>query len=178
MSKIKNKRSLLSLVKTTKSKGLSIVLTSGSWDMLHVGHMRYLKKAKEYGDILIVGVDSDQKIKLRKGKNRPIVHEKERVEMLAHLECVDFIIIKSHREKSNELIRLVSPDVLVVSESTGHSRQKYEDIKTFCKDLIVLEPQAETSTTAKIRKLHLNGKKELIENMLKEMPAFIKKFFN
>src|SRR3712207_7450411 len=81
------KPSLEELSKTVqhlKGIGLRVVLTSGSFDLIHLGHVKYLAKAKEFGDVLVVGVDSDAKIKRRKGEDRPMVPEQERLEMLAH----------------------------------------------------------------------------------------------
>jgi D-beta-D-heptose 7-phosphate kinase/D-beta-D-heptose 1-phosphate adenosyltransferase len=163
-------------VEQLRRQGKKIVLSSGSWDMLHVGHMRYLNVAKQKGDFLIVGVDSDEKIKKRKGPERPIVHEDERMEMLSHLVSVDAIFLKKHTDKSGHLIKLVSPDILIVSESTKHSPEHLEDIKKYCKEVCILLPQAQTSTTAKIRKLHLDGKRDLTKKILSEMPNFIQKF--
>lgn len=159
-----------------RKEGKKIVLSSGSWDMLHVGHMRYLNAAKQKGDFLIVGVDSDKKIKKRKGPDRPIVSEDERIEMLSHLESVDAIFLKKHTDKSGHLIKLVLPDVLIVSESTKHTSEHLDEIKSYCKEVCILLPQAQTSTTAKIRKLHLDGKRDLTKKILSEMPKFIQKF--
>jgi len=170
------KNSLQKKVDTLRKEGKKIVLSSGSWDMLHVGHMRYLNTAKQKGDFLIVGVDSDKKIKKRKGPDRPIVSEEERIEMLSHLASVDAIFLKKHTDESGYLIKLVSPDVLIVSESTKHSPEHLDGIKEYCKEVCVLLPQAQTSTTAKIRKLHLDGKKDLTKKILSEMPKFIQKF--
>jgi len=70
-----------------------IVLTIGSWDLLHIGHVRYLLKAKECGDVLVVGVDTDRAIKLYKGELRPVIPEIERTEMLSYQTCVDFVTL-------------------------------------------------------------------------------------
>lgn len=179
MSKVKKLHDSKSLKKTVsqlRKEGKTIVLSSGSWDMLHVGHMRYLNAAKQKGDFLVVGVDSDKKIKKRKGPSRPVVPEAERVEMLSHIETVDAIFLKKHTDKSGNLIKLVSPDILIVSESTQHSPKHLADIQKYCKEVCILPPQAETSTTAKIRKLHVDGKKDLVTKILAEMPNFIEKF--
>ena len=80
-----NDTELSDFVKKAKLEGKTIALTSGSWDILHVGHMRYIEEAKKQADILIIGVDSDKKIKKRKGEDRPIVPEQERIEMISHL---------------------------------------------------------------------------------------------
>lgn len=174
--KLHTTETLKKKVKELKKNKTRIVLASGSWDMLHVGHMRYLKEAKEKGDFLVVGVDSDKKIKQRKGPDRPIVPEDERIEMLSHLEYVDALYLKLHTHKSSALIKIVSPDVLIVSESTNHNPKHLSEIAKHCKQVLVLPPQAKTSTTARIRLLHINGKKELIENIMEEMPRFISSF--
>src|ERR671921_1986637 len=75
-----------------------IVLTSGSFDLIHLGHVKYLARAKEFGGILVVGVDSDAKIRRRKGEDRPMVPETERLELLAHQRPVDMIYLKGDDE--------------------------------------------------------------------------------
>lgn len=168
-----NKAQLSKFVAQCKAEGKRIVLTSGSWDILHVGHMRYLLSARNLGDVLIVGVDSDTKIRKRKGKDRPVVPEKERLEMLSFLECVDALYVKTPRHKPNALIKIVMPDVLVVSETTNHGDDEKLKKQNLCGEICVLPPQAQTSTTARIRLLHIDGQKRLAEKFLKKMPEFI-----
>lgn len=173
--KLLNDNELKKFVAEQKKQGKKIVLTSGSWDILHVGHMRYIKEARNHGDTLIVGVDSDAKIKKRKGEGRPIVPEDERVEMIGHLSYADAIYLKSPRHKPNKLIAIVEPDILIVSETTGHSSEKYKKIKKYCKEIITLKPQAKTSSTARIRHLHIDGKKDLANKIIDEIPKMIDK---
>ncbi len=158
--KILNSDELKEHIIKHKNEGEKISLTSGSWDMLHVGHMRYIKKAKSYGDVLVVGVDSDGKIRKRKGKDRPIVPEKERLEMLSYLKDVDYLYIKKLKDKSLSLVDIVRPDYLVVSESSKHEDGHISKMKKFCENIVILPAQAETSTTAKIRRLHMEGFKQ------------------
>src|SRR5947208_9610202 len=94
-----------------KGLGYSVVLTSGSFDLIHLGHVKYLARAKELGDVLIVGVDSDAKIKARKSPDRPMVPEAERLELLAHQRPVDYIFLKPLDEPRWALIKAVRPDV-------------------------------------------------------------------
>src|SRR3954471_6224602 len=84
---------LMTLQEQLKAKGKKIVFTAGSWDLLHVGQCRYLERAKELGDVLVVGVPSNEAIKRVKGSNKPILDEKIRAEMLSFLRPVDFITI-------------------------------------------------------------------------------------
>ncbi len=171
--KLVNDTELQDLINLYKKQGKKIVLTSGSWDILHVGHMRYLESAKNLGDVLIVGIDSDAKIKKRKGEGRPIVPEDERIEMLCHLEYVDAVYLKSSGDVSNGLIKITSPDILVMSKTTGHSSKKLEEKKRLCGEIAVLDGQAETSTTARIRILHVDGQKKLAEQLIDAIPKLI-----
>lgn len=150
-------------VEAMKKLGLSIVMTSGSFDMVHVGHARYLDEAKKCGDILIVGLDSDAKVKKRKGENRPVVPEDERTEMLAHLRSVDIITHKQPDEPKWGLIRLVEPDTLIVTERIYDDEGTLKELAQICGRLIVLEPQATTSTSAKIRRMQVGWVDQIIE---------------
>jgi rfaE bifunctional protein nucleotidyltransferase chain/domain len=91
--KIVDIKNLAKLSARLKSDGKKIVTTNGVFDLLHVGHVRYLKKARSLGDVLIVGINSDSSVKKLKGNKRPLVSELQRAEVLAALECVDFVCI-------------------------------------------------------------------------------------
>lgn len=149
--------------------GLKIVLTSGSFDLIHIGHARYVEKAKQHGDILVVGVDSDAKIQKRKGPDRPIVEEDERLQMLSHLRGVDLITLKQPDDKKWELIRIVHPDILIATAETYTPEEIAELENGYCTRVVVLEPQATTSTSARIRRLNIGGLKELMKPILQEI---------
>ncbi len=157
-----------------KKDGKKVSLTSGSWDMLHVGHMRYIKKAKSYADILVVGVDSDEKIQERKGEDRPVVQEKERLEMLSHLKYIDYLFVKNQKDRSLHLVDIVRPDYLVVSETSQHENGHIDKMKKYCKNIVILPEQAETSTTAKIRRLHMEGLKEFASVLIDTINNLVK----
>jgi len=89
-----------------------IVFTNGCFDILHAGHVKYLEEAKSFGDILIVGVNSDASVRRLKGESRPINSEEDRVLVLAGLESVDFVIVFDE-DTPYALIKLIKPDVLV-----------------------------------------------------------------
>ena len=89
-----------------------IIFTNGCFDILHVGHVRYLKKARSLGDWLIVGVNSDSSVRKLKGPGRPVNSEKERMEVLAALKAVDEVRLFSEPTPEN-LIRKIRPDILV-----------------------------------------------------------------
>lgn len=138
-----------------KTLGLKIVLTSGSFDLPHIGHMRYLREARLKGDVLIVGIDSDAKVRARKGKYRPIVPERERAEMMTHTRYVDIVTIKDSDHEKWTLIKLVCPDVLVISERTGYDEDTQKELMKYCGEICNLQSQAETSTSAGVRRLQL-----------------------
>lgn len=95
-----------------------IVLTNGHFDLLHVGHLRYLQQARELGDLLIVGVNDDRVTADRKGPGRPVLPEEERAELVAGLECVDLVAI-FHEPTAEELVRLVRPGIYVKGGDYG-----------------------------------------------------------
>tara|TARA_B100000424_G_scaffold244191_1_gene214296 strand:+ start:3438 stop:3902 length:465 start_codon:yes stop_codon:yes gene_type:complete len=101
-----------SQVKQLKEMGKKIVFTNGCFDLLHKGHINLLNKASTYGDILIVGLNSDISVKMLKGQNRPIENEKIRSKKLLEISNVDFVII-FNSETPKELIIKIMPDVLV-----------------------------------------------------------------
>ena len=110
--KIKTKEDLHRIVEDLKKKGKRIVFTNGCFDLLHLGHIRYLEKAKTLGDILVVGVNSDHSVQNLKGPKRPILPEEERAEILSGFGCVDYITIFDE-EDPLELISTLQPDILV-----------------------------------------------------------------
>lgn len=168
------------LVRELKKKGLKIVLTQGVYDLIHEGHALYLEEGKSYGDILIVGVDSDELTKLRKGPNRPIVPQEERVKMLIHLRHVDIVTIREAKHDIGELIRLVKPDVLLTSSSTDDFKNdlasgKYAD---YCGEIVTLSPRATTSTTARVRNLTIDGASRLAHEIHKLTENFLNSIKN
>lgn len=95
-----------------KSQNKKIVFTNGCFDLLHVGHVRYLQEAKKLGDVLVIGVNSDASVKRLKGPTRPVQIEADRAEILAALGCVDFTVIFTE-DTPEKLIKAVKPDILV-----------------------------------------------------------------
>ena len=93
LSKIKTREELKAEIGKARRAGKKIVTTNGCFDLLHVGHIRYLQQAKQQGDILIVAINSDDSARTIKGEKRPLVPEDERAETLAALECVDYVTI-------------------------------------------------------------------------------------
>ena len=91
--KIYYRSELASILQQEKANGNIVVTTNGCFDVLHLGHLRYLQAARQLGDLLVVAVNSDSSVRQLKGENRPLVPEAERAEMLAGLGCVDYVVI-------------------------------------------------------------------------------------
>lgn len=111
-NKIKSLSTFKKIVAQLKAEGRRIVFTNGCFDLLHVGHVRYLEKAKKLGDVLVVALNTDHSVKLIKGKNRPIVPQKERAEVLAALEFVDYVLLFNEPDPL-KIIKTIKPNVLV-----------------------------------------------------------------
>ena len=98
------------LVRSAKRMGKKVVTTNGCFDILHVGHIRSLMAAKALGDVLVVGINSDASVRALKGKNRPVVGERERAEIIASLKPVDAVFIFGEKDPRKWLVKL-KPDV-------------------------------------------------------------------
>lgn len=177
-----NKKIVVSYAKVPKlskkyhKQKKKIVLTSGSFDMLHIGHCRYLCEAKKHGDILFVGVDSDEKIRTRKGPDRPVVPEDERTEMLTYIADVDHVVLKRLAEPKWELIKLIKPDVLVATADTYTPAEK-KQLLEFCGKVIVLRRKATTSTSAKIRLVQIGAEKRVTKTISNRLIQTIEQIF-
>ena len=98
------------LLKKLKQDGKTIVTTNGCFDILHVGHVRYLEKAKSFGDVLIVALNSDKSVKSIKGESRPINNELDRAEVLSGLKSVDYVVLFDE-DSPIDLLLQIKPDV-------------------------------------------------------------------
>ena len=112
MEKILKRELLKEKIDELRQKGRIIAFTNGCFDILHVGHVRYLKEARKTADVLVLALNSDSSVRALKGSTRPLVPEAERAEVLAALECVDFITIFSEATPL-ELICYLKPDILI-----------------------------------------------------------------
>ena len=112
MGQVLSQESLSLRIRSLQKDGKKVVFTNGCFDLLHVGHVRYLKAARELGDCLVVAINSDDSMRALKGSERPIIPEEQRAEILAALSCVDYVIIFQELDPFR-LISLLQPDVLV-----------------------------------------------------------------
>ncbi len=113
--KIVSLENLIPIVNDAQKAGRQVVFTNGCFDILHVGHVRYLAAAREAGDLLVVGLNSDRSVRLIKGADRPIITQDQRAEVLAGLGCVDFVVLFDESDPLM-LIQALNPNVLVKGE--------------------------------------------------------------
>jgi D-beta-D-heptose 7-phosphate kinase/D-beta-D-heptose 1-phosphate adenosyltransferase len=155
--------------------GIKIVLTQGTYDMAHIGHARYFEEAKKHGDLLVVGVDSDKKVRARKGPDRPVVPQEERLEMVTHLRSVGIVTLKEHNAPRWHLIKTVQPDVLIMTKEmkNKYTKEEMKEINSYCGKVVVLDPMATTSTSAKIRLLQLGIAKKFEKALIPKIADMI-----
>jgi len=137
------------IVKRAKEHGQRVVFTNGCFDILHVGHVKYLQKAKSFGDILIVGLNSDASVRELKGPTRPVNTEDDRAYILAALDAVDYVV-KFGDDTPHDLIKMIAPDVLVKG---GDYEGKKVVGTEFAKVLKLVEFVDGKSTTKTIEKI-------------------------
>lgn len=141
-----------SVVIELKEKKRRIVFTNGCFDLLHSGHVRYLEKSKSFGDILIVGLNSDKSVKKLKGSNRPINNQHDRAYILASLEVIDFVVIFDEDTPLN-LIEHIKPDILVKGGDYKNKEIVGKDIAKKLKVVEFVKGKSTTNTIEKIQKL-------------------------
>lgn len=112
MGQILTKNVLIEVINDLKENNVKIAATNGCFDILHVGHVKYLKEAKKCGDVLVVGLNSDVSVKMLKGETRPINPQSDRAQVLAALNCVDYVVIFDEISPI-ELLKSIKPDVYV-----------------------------------------------------------------
>ncbi|MFH1386455.1 MAG: D-glycero-beta-D-manno-heptose-7-phosphate kinase [bacterium] len=156
--KIKLRSEIGPIAKQLKNEGARIIFTNGCFDLLHLGHVRYLREAKKLGDILIIGVNSDTSVTALKGKPRPYVSELERAEILASLECVNYVVLFSELRPDN-LIKTIQPHIHVKGGDykVGNLPEK-KLVESLGGKVIVIPPIEGRSTTNIVAKI-LGGTK-------------------
>ncbi len=154
----------LANVKIARKVGKKIGLVQGSWDLFHLGHLRYIMRARALCDFLVIAMDSDEKIRKRKGPTRPVIPGKERYEFIKLLNIADAIVIKELGEPKWHLIKTVRPDVLVAIKE-NYTDEEVEKLKKYCGEVAILPRQAKTSTSDKIRQITLNSRLKKIDGV-------------
>ena len=148
---IKTFDEIASLSKELRARGKKIIFTNGCFDILHIGHVRYLETAKSYGDILILGLNSDRSVTSIKGKGRPINIQLDRAYILAALEAVDYVVVFDE-DTPYDLIKAVKPDVLVKGSDYEGKKVVGQDIADELKLVQFVDGKSTTKTIKNIQK--------------------------
>jgi len=146
-------RELKQIVNKLKKEGKKIVFTNGCFDILHLGHIKYLEEAKKLGDILIVGINGDKSVRILKGEGHPIMPEEERAEILSALKCVDYVVIFHETNPENLIIQL-KPDLHV--KGGDYSIDEIPEsklVKSFGGKTVILKEIEGKSTSKIIQKI-------------------------
>ena len=112
LGQVLTRRGAAAFAQRLRDHGKQVVFTNGVFDLIHPGHVRYLREARSLGDALIVGVNADESVRRNKGESRPVTPERERAELVAALACVDAVTVFGE-DTPAEVIRAIQPDVLV-----------------------------------------------------------------
>ncbi|MCD6221226.1 D-glycero-beta-D-manno-heptose 1-phosphate adenylyltransferase [bacterium] len=151
MEKVKNFTQIAEIVNELKRKGKKIVFTNGCFDILHSGHIKLLKKAKELGDVLILGINKDKSIKKIKGKDRPIMDEKQRIEIISAIEFVDYVVPFGDITPE-KLIKRIKPDIIVKGGDYKKNEVIGKDIVEKYGGKVYIFPLVKNISTTKIIK--------------------------
>jgi rfaE bifunctional protein nucleotidyltransferase chain/domain len=151
---------LMNLHEQLKTKNKKIVFTAGSWDLLHVGHCRYFEQAARHGDVLVVGVSSNEAIRKVKGPNKPILDEKIRAEMLTYIRSIGFVTMLPE-PSCQPTLGLLKPDVFVtVREDWAADYKNSKEYKTVIKyggTVEIVDRQSTVLSTTKIVQRAIGG---------------------
>jgi glycerol-3-phosphate cytidylyltransferase len=157
--KIKTREEMIKISEDLKKQGKIVVTTNGSFDLLHVGHIKFLEEAKKQGDILIIGLNTDDSVKRWKKhinykdwEKRPLNNEKDRAEMLAALECVDYVTLFDETE-CMPFIESVKPNIHVNGSEYGEDCIEASTVKKYGGKIHVIQIIGDYSTSNLIKKI-------------------------
>ena len=160
MNKILERKTLKDKLEELRIKGKKNAFTNGCFDILHVGHVRYLREAKNTADVLVLALNSDSSVRSLKGKERPLVPEQERAEIIAALEFIDFVIIFNELTPL-ELINYLKPDILIKGGDWAEEDVVgREEIKEWGGRVVIIpevEGKSTTNIVEKIKKLYCSS---------------------
>lgn len=156
MKKIHSLNQVPSLVKEVKAQGKKIVLVGGVFDLLHYGHIRFLEAAKNQGDILVVALEPDSKVRKTKGDGRPIHSEIIRADVLAALSTVDIVVLLPEfttDEEYETMVKTLSPDIVAITANDPYKEQKQHHAQKVGAKLISVTAKIPTPSTTQLLKL-------------------------
>lgn len=156
MSKILNIEQAIKVAQELGKQGKIIVIVGGFFDILHLGHIRFLEKAKEAGDVLMVLLESDETAKKIKGKNRPINNQEARAEMLTALKSVDYVITLPRMKNNNEydkLITQIKPKVFATTENDPNGMHKERQAKLIGGKIMYVIGKISNQSTSRLARI-------------------------
>jgi len=151
-SHIKTRNEIQIISKRLKNNGRKLVFTNGCFDIIHAGHIRYLETTKSYGDVMIVGLNSDRSVRALKGESRPVNSQEDRALILASIEAVDYVVIFDE-DTPYELIKAIRPHILIKGGDYESKTIIGKDLVEECKIVQFVEGKSTTKTIEKIRNL-------------------------
>lgn len=152
MNKIKTRDEIREIADELRKQGKKIVTCNGAFDLIHIGHLKFLQEAKALGDVLIVGLNSDKSIKQYKSKDRPFIPEQYRAELISGFECVDYITIFDETVPM-PFIESVKPDVHVNGEDYGYDCIEKPIVEKYGGKIYIVKNYKDFSTSKLIQKI-------------------------
>jgi rfaE bifunctional protein nucleotidyltransferase chain/domain len=149
MNKILDRKILQAKLDALRKEGKTIAFTNGCFDILHVGHVRYLREAKKTADVLILALNSDSSVQSIKGEKRPLIPEEERAEILAALEFIDFVTVFPELTPL-ELINYLKPDIIIKGGDWSEDKVVGRDDVKKWGGRVILIPEVEGKSTTNI----------------------------
>jgi rfaE bifunctional protein nucleotidyltransferase chain/domain len=144
---------LVEALQRERAAGKTIAFANGCFDVLHVGHIRYLKDAAKVADVLVVGVNGDESVRMLKGEGRPVMPESERAEIIDALRGVDYVVVFDEKSPSR-LLQLLQPDFQCKgTDYTAESVPEAELVKSYGGKVVIVGDPKDHSTTAVLQKM-------------------------
>ncbi|MBI4439879.1 adenylyltransferase/cytidyltransferase family protein [Candidatus Woesearchaeota archaeon] len=150
--KLKNRNEIAEIAEKLKKEGRKIVTCNGAFDILHLGHIKFLEEAKSQGDVLIVGLNSDASIKRYKSKDRPINNQDSRAAVISALEMVDYVVIFDE-DDPRKLLEAIKPDVHCNGEEYGENCIEAETVRKYGGRVHLIKKYKGLSTTGMLNRI-------------------------
>lgn len=156
MNKIINVRKAQKISKKLKEKNKIIVVSGGCFDILHIGHIKFLEKAKKQGDFLFILLENDKNVKKLKGSNRPINNQKERAQVLAAISYIDYVVLLNEMKTNNDyddLIYKINPDIITTTKNDAQGIHNERQAKKINAKVSYVIDRIENKSTSKLAKI-------------------------
>lgn len=152
-SRVLSRKDLTARVEAAREAGLKVVLANGCFDVLHVGHTRYLSGARQLGDLLVVGVNSDDQVRIQKGPGRPVLPATDRAELVAALESVDYVTVFDE-PTVEQLLLTLKPDIHAKgTDYTEETVPEREVVRSYGGRVAIVGDRKDHSTTSMLTRL-------------------------